>query len=396
MGSATAHTASFASHGARRLWIVAALALAGLGVSVVQTQHFYEVRSGSASFSTFCNINEAMNCNAIDASRFSELVPGVPLSSFAAGWFLALFFVALLGRNTFWRRESTRAMIALSTVGVVFSAIYLLIMVSVIKIGCVLCLSVDAINLLLFGLILSLKPEGFKKHKLDPSKWKMFAGIVVGSLALGVGGLKTMDTAISDDTPASEKVDSVLSSPALPVNAGDEFPSFGPKNAPVTIVEFSDFECPYCRLGAYSVNAVLNRYPQQVRVVFRNYPLDMSCNRNMPRPLHEAACEAARAALCAKQQGKFEAVYETFFDKQPDVLPGKVVDLAALTGVDTQRLQGCMASPDTNLAIQRDIEEGTRLGVQSTPTFFINGHKVLGALSLPVWSKVIDRLLAGK
>jgi protein-disulfide isomerase len=129
-------------------------------------------------------------------------------------------------------------------------------------------------------------------------------------------------------------------------------------------------------------------------VVFRNFPLDSGCNRKMERPMHPYACEAAKYVQCANQQGKFEAVYEAFFQNQASFAPGKLSELAAGTGADTAKLTQCMNAPETAIALSRDIEEGIVLGIQSTPTFFINGHKYEGVLPPEAWKKLIEKLSA--
>jgi protein-disulfide isomerase len=376
-----------------RLWLLAALALAGLGLSVALTKHYFDVRSGAAGFKSFCNIGEKMNCDAIAASSYAELVTGFPLSSFAAGWFLALFIVTIAARNAFWRRDALRAAFGLTGFSAAMSVIYFAIMAAALKTFCLLCLFVDGISIFSFVLVLSLKPEGFSKHKADRGKWKVLAGAAAASLLVSVLGLKTLDAASVDGGTVNELVDSVMTSAAVAVNAGDDYPSIGAKDAPVTIVEFSDFQCPFCRIAAFTLNSVLNRYPGKVRVVFRNYPLDQACNRLVQHSMHQYSCQAARAAVCAQRQGKFEAVYQEFFQNQEKVEAGKIDDLAREAGADSAQLSGCVAAPESTSTVARDIEEGDRLGIQSTPTIYVNGRKVMGAYPLAAWVKIIDQLL---
>jgi protein-disulfide isomerase len=193
------------------------------------------------------------------------------------------------------------------------------------------------------------------------------------------------------------RIDEVLALPVLSIGSGDEFASLGPKDARVTIVEFSDFQCPYCRIGAMFLNSVLNRYPKDVRLVFRAYPLDPSCNASVQHSMHPVACLTARTAFCARKQGKFKDAYEAFFEHQSELSAtgnGQPIELAAKAGVDKAQLQSCEGSPEIGMAIARDIEEGNRLGVQSTPTFFVNGHKVEGVWPVPAWNFLIERILA--
>jgi uncharacterized membrane protein len=146
----------------RRLLVLAALALAGVGVSIYLTQHYYEVRSGSAGFRSFCNMGEKMNCDAVAASTYADLLPGMPLSSFAAGWFLAMFVLALVARNAFWRRETLRLAFAMSAGGALISVAYLAIMAGVLHTFCLFCLVTDGLTLAAFALVLSLRPEGLR------------------------------------------------------------------------------------------------------------------------------------------------------------------------------------------------------------------------------------------
>jgi protein-disulfide isomerase/uncharacterized membrane protein len=380
--------ASFSS----RLWILAALSLLGLAVSAMLSSHYYGLRSGTQAFKSYCNLGETMNCDVVAASPYSELFAGLPLSSFSAGWYLAMLVIAFFAQNAEWRRDTVRALLAMSVVGTLFSVVYFFIMASVIKTYCVMCLILDGVNVGALLITLSLRP-GPEAGGLDFAKWKAFAGVVVVSLLLAIGIMKTLDTVGQRPVEAREIVDSILASPAVPLKVTPSSPGFGPLDAKITIVEFSDFQCPFCRMGAMTLNSALNRYPGAVRVVFKHFPLDNSCNRKMDRPLHTFACEAAKVAACAHGQGKFKPVYETLFEKQTSLAAGKITGIAAEAGADPAKLDACMTSQDTNLAVASDIEEAIALDVSSTPTFFINGHRIAAVQSPAVWGELIERLL---
>jgi len=367
--------------------------LVGFGSSIYLTKHFYEVRVGVAGFKSFCNISAAMNCDVIAASKYAELVAGIPLSAFATGWFLALIIIGSFIFADSLRREATRAAWIMSLIGLVFSAIYLFIMKAELHTLCLFCLIVDGANLLtLIGAWIS-KPIKRSVAPLDLSQWKSFAGTIVGCLIICIVLLKGFDASSKDNAVSeNELVDSILNSPALAVGAGSEDASIGNPQAPITIVEFSDYQCPYCKMAAVSLNTVLNRYPQDVRIVFRNFPLNVECNPK-GHNMHPYSCDAARVALCAKEQGKFKETYENLFENQEKFAPGVPVKLAVEAGVDPTQLSNCVSNTNINLAIQKDVQEGIQLGVQSTPTLFVNGHKVEGAIPVTAWSKIVDRLL---
>lgn len=376
----------------RRLWLLLLIALVGIGFSVELTKHYYEVRSGAAEFSSYCNIGKKMNCDVVAASTYADLIPGFPLSAFVVGWFLSLFFVVLIARNAFWRREALRVGLLLAVVGAGLSLFYLLVMMFNLKTYCLFCLFVDVLTFSSLGLILSLKPESIKVHRPDLPKWRSLGLVIVFSIGASVIGLKMLDGGSLDVASIDSQVKEAINAAPVSVQSGEGFPSLGPGNAPITIIEFSDFQCPFCRMGAMTLNTVLNRYPDQVKVVFRNFPLDPKCNRGVEASVHPYACEAARIAWCGYRQGKFKQVYETLFAKQASFGTVGVTKLALEAGVDEKQLTECLSASDTEMAIARDTNEGIALGIQSTPTFFVNGRKVEGVKTPAVWNQIIEHL----
>lgn len=381
----------------KRLILLAVIATIGLIFSILLTQQFYEIRNGAGGFKSICNISQTLNCDAVTASPYAELVGGLPLSSFGAGWFLAILLISFLAMIEEFRREASRGLLALFAIGSGVSLIYFFVMAAVIKSYCLYCLTIDGLNFVGLGIAFSL--ENWKKspEKIDFSKWKWMAGLVAGSLFVSIVLSKNMDGLRLDSSTLNQVVDSFMETPPVAVNSGNEFPSIGPDHAPITIVEFSDFQCPYCRIGASIINSVINRYPTQVRVVFRNFPLDPNCNPEVQRAMHPYACQLARLATCAHRQGKFKEVYENFFENQANLAaqgPNSPLELAKAAHANSDQLSSCSATSDISSAITRDIEEAKRLGISSTPTFFVNGKKIEGIRPPPIWNKIIDRILA--
>lgn len=388
------HNPSDPSPQSQRRWIILALlSFAGAIIGAYLSSHYYQVRSGTLGFKSSCNFGSHLNCDVVAASPYAEFLSGLPLSSFVAGWLLGLCGISLMGVMKEWKREALRIAFGMTLFSSALSVLYFLVMAFVLKTYCLFCLFIDGINLISLGIVLSMKPEGFKIHKMNGAQWKSLLGIVAGCVFVAVVGLKGMDELNLNKERMQEMVDSALSSPVVAVESGEEFPSIGPKNARVTLVEFSDFQCPYCRLGAFALNTVYSRFPNDLRIVFRNFPLDPSCNKEMQTGGHPIACEAARTGLCAFKQGKFEEYYKEIFQRQLELAPGKPEEIAKELGLDGQRLAECTKTDEISSKVQRDLEEGTRLGISSTPTFFINGHKVVGLYPTPVWIKIIETLL---
>ncbi len=164
----------------------------------------------------------------------------------------------------------------------------------------------------------------------------------------------------------------------------DGAPFVGATVAPVTIVEFSDFHCPFCQRAEDTIGQILSRYGDRVRLVWRDSPIDN---------LHPQARKAHEAARCASDQGKFWQYQKALFTgppKQPDQLPA----VAQETGLDMASFKACVASGKHQAAVQKDVEEGKRLEVTGTPTFFINGRVLTGAQPLEAFVRVIDDELA--
>jgi len=152
-------------------------------------------------------------------------------------------------------------------------------------------------------------------------------------------------------------------------------PSLGSATAPVTLVEFSDFECPVCRSLHDTLRSLLPNYPQ-VRVIFKDFPLDS---------IHPWARTAAIAGRCAYQQDPkaFWKMYDLIYDNQDIISPesawGKMVDFAGQAGLNQDTFKSCMASPAAGAAIEASRQNGVLLEVGSTPTVFVNGRRMVGA-----------------
>jgi len=167
------------------------------------------------------------------------------------------------------------------------------------------------------------------------------------------------------------------------VEAGEN-PSIGPATAPVTIVEFSDFQCPYCSRVLPALKRVQETYGDRVRVVFRDFPLQM----------HPQAPKAAEAAACAAEQGKFWPMHDRLFENQAKLQVADLKQHAAEVGLESAKFDECLDSGRRATDWQRDLSEGTGYGVTGTPAFFINGRMLVGAQPYESFVQVIDDELA--
>jgi protein-disulfide isomerase len=214
-------------------------------------------------------------------------------------------------------------------------------------------------------------------------------GIFVGYVAWGRGGNGSTAVAVAQQPqgPVVEvpTADTQYKRYDIPTEGS---PSLGPANAPITIVEFSDFQCPFCiRFHQDTYQALLAAYPGKIRFVYRNLPLTS---------IHPMAQSAAVASLCAKDQNAFWQYHDKLFSAQYDLGRDGYVKYATDLGLDVTKFQTCIDGTSHDGDIKKDSDFALNLGVQSTPTFFINGLAVVGAQPLSAFQQVIDKELTGK
>lgn len=207
---------------------------------------------------------------------------------------------------------------------------------------------------------------------------KGLASVIVEAVKKG----KT-EAAVMADVKASkfaQPLESKLLEDPVKIPTADS-PLTGPANAPVTLVEFSDFQCPYCYKAVAQLNAVLKAYPTQVKLIFKQFPLVDS---------HPQAAISAAAALAANRQGKFWPMHDIMFANHGKLSRPAIMTWASGLGLDMNRFTADLDSPAIRQAVQRDMEDGNKAGVDATPTVFIDGQKYNGGLGLEAMKPVID------
>ena len=167
---------------------------------------------------------------------------------------------------------------------------------------------------------------------------------------------------------------------AIPASA----PALGPKDAPITIVEFTDYQCPFCIRAQDTVDEVLERYAGKVRLVYRDLPLDM----------HSRAFAASRAARCAGEQDKFWEYHRSLLRTAGDFSDEDLRQRAGKLSLDARMFSACLASERQDAAIRDSLADAGRLGVTATPTFFINGRLISGARPFEDFEDIIEEELS--
>ncbi|MDD5217982.1 MAG: thioredoxin domain-containing protein [Candidatus Omnitrophica bacterium] len=164
-------------------------------------------------------------------------------------------------------------------------------------------------------------------------------------------------------------------------------PSQGPPDAPVTLVEFNDFHCPYCRQTGPVIDRLMEKYEGKIQRVWRHFPL----------PMHREAFRTHEASECASEQNKFWDFYHALY-----AMPGNprsdqtLLNIAGTIGLDQNQFQVCLESDKYSKRIREDLQEGSRLGVEGTPTLFVNGEMIAGAVSYEELDQIVQSELEAK
>jgi protein-disulfide isomerase len=164
----------------------------------------------------------------------------------------------------------------------------------------------------------------------------------------------------------------------------DNAPRRGPEDAPVLIVEFADYECPYCQRIHPELKKLEEEFAGKVAVAFKDFPL----------PMHAHAEKAAEASRCAAEQGNFWDFHDLLFDNAPKFEPAQLKEHARALKLDAARFDHCLDAGEQAAAVRKDFAEGQRLGLTGTPSFFINGHYLSGAVKYDTLREVVEQQLA--
>lgn len=185
---------------------------------------------------------------------------------------------------------------------------------------------------------------------------------------------------------AKNNVKVLLEPPRAMVTIRPGAPSKGPADAPVTIVEWSDYQCPFCKRAHPTVQQVLSEYKDKVRFVYLDYPL----------PFHQMAMPASQAVHCAEDQGKFWEYHTSLFEAAGDLSKADLTKRATDLGLDSAAFEACTAANKHDSLIKSNFDDGAALGVTGTPAFFINGRMLVGAQPIEQFRDVINDELSRK
>jgi protein-disulfide isomerase/uncharacterized membrane protein len=379
----------------KRLLVAVAFAcLIGAAIAAISTSQYVRIQKQGLEEKSFCAISEVIDCDIASASSYATLW-GIPTAWLGLVSYLLIGGMALFGAVS---KKERRATVTIAWFMSIFAVLYSIrmayILVSVLGVVCLECVGMYLINILvLIGLWAALKVRikdlgrffanyikavfgksselGFKPNVMSHGIL-ILAVFAVGWLVVNDITGKSRDMSIS----TKEMVGAHYEQSLYAIEPASTWPVWGNPNGRVSIIEFSDFECPFCRLAAFNIRPYIHEFKKDVRVYFVNYPLDQSCNPYMQGPMHQKACMAAFAVECANERGDFWGFHDDVFRLKRNLSRDAITGLAVKRGWNADDFAACMDSEMTKARVLEDIEIARKMHISGTPTIIINGRKL--------------------
>lgn len=377
-------------------WATALVAIAGIVVAWYLTELHIQAEVGDSIGGALCDAHQMMDCESALHSDFADIF-GIPIALLGAAFYAGIVVLAFFDPRS--QRQSTRPFrpAAISTTlfgaGVVYSIF--LAVVSLVDVGtiCPFCAMLYGVNIL--GLLTSCLwagqwPKQIVVAQFDDTNafyngWTGLFCLVYGVVL--VLGMMLVDAEIGDRVAEQQRTAEATQDDVETIDP-DRYrsaraPAKGPEDAPVHLVEFSNFTCPFCRELAGEVGQLADAYEDELRVEFRHFPLETQQYSRL----------AAKAAHCADEQDQFWPMHDRLFANQQELSPGLIDESAEQMRLDIEAFEACLDDEQTGERIDDDLEAASEVGVGGTPTFFINGRRYEGVVSYDTLVDVVDEEL---
>lgn len=405
-----------------RLWLVSVLLVVGAALSGLLLLEYHGQAGGLAQL---CGDGAQSGCETVARSAWAAPL-GIPLAAVGLAFYVGLALLAALAATRVddgTRQALGRLLFVILALALLIDGVLLAAQAFSIHAYCRLCLGTYLVNALALGLLWPLRAAAWAPLRSADNR-PVAAGFYLAALGV-LGAVAGWDAALrahtraptavlGDSAPGSlaeaqarvrelqatlddpEKLQHYLDDKALrefdqqvPQAIDLSTAPTQPASAPLRVVAYSDMLCPFCRSLAQGLRAWLPTSAGRVAVTFKHYPLDQSCNPSVSRTLHPGACRLALAGVCAHEQGRFWAYHDAVFaTDMKEASDADVRRLAQQAGLELGPLDACLQSAQARSRLRADLEEARRLGVQATPTVFVNGRKLA---SINMFMRTIER-----
>ena len=407
--------------GVRRKIALIGLALTSIGGLVFSGLLYHQsvLLAAGVQGPKTCHVAEGFSCDPALASDWASLF-GIPLPALSAAYYfhlLAILIGIALAKKD--REETIKKMgwyfFAMTAMSTIFSIFLAYIIFFLLPMTCPFCLGIHGVNIASLVLVFVLGPqlkEGFGAFA-QSAKSVLATRALHGALLTFIVFLIALTASykygtswLKEKSNAEQRAKGEAAAESLTLQGDNEIdlsglPMKGRKDAPITLVEFSDFECPFCVRFAHTANEIYEKYPDHVRVFFAHYPLDGTCN---PRSgsMHPNACKMALGSVCAQAQDKFWPFHDQAFDffqiarangERPSVNNSTLIELAKKSDLDIPTFKACIDDPKSMGRVVDQVKLGFKLNLRSVPTWTLNGHLESGAAPFAYVQPLVEKLI---
>ncbi|MGE0680337.1 MAG: thioredoxin domain-containing protein [Candidatus Binatia bacterium] len=366
------------------------LSTVGLLVGAYLTLLHVQAGASGQIEAPFCGTGTTINCTSVLGSTYARLF-GLPVGGWAAATYALTLLVSFIGHPAL--------LVLLCGWAFAFSLYMASLSLFVIQAACLFCMALYVVNI---GLLVSAVALA-RSLTLFTGQQVIISALGYAVLVAGFAWFQAQSnvkvaaatTPIVAPAPAAVDMEFLryYNSRPLVTLTGQERHTKGPTQALLTISEFVDFRCPQCALAREVLAQLVEGNPNDIRLIFRHYPLDSECNPKITHQVHPTSCAASIAAECAGEQGQFWEYAEQLFANQKEHTRTDLEDHARKLKLDLGRFQSCLSEVNIKDLVRKDIEEAERIGVKATPTLIINGHLIEG---LPTPHKLASLVTAEK
>lgn len=361
----------------------ALLSLLGVAVAIELTRIHIFVHT-DPSYHSVCAMSEGVNCETVAVSPYSVFA-GLPVSVWGLVGYLVMGGLALwfLGKRRLHPTWPLGLLLVLSAFSVATSAVLAFISATRIDSFCLFCMGSYAINTGLFIVsLIAWKQTRARAWDLGLDDVKALIARPVVFAVLAMAGVVTLGALLAF-VPSYWTTPGWSDLPKLVFGDDDSGHHWiGARNPKLTIVEFSDYECPHCRAAHKAMRVLVAKHPEQIRLVHRHLPLDMACHPGLGRPFHARACLFAESAECAGVQGRFWEMNDALFSIQESVKTEDVdpVELAVRLGLNRSDFKRCLESHATTERVAVDVRESMSRKLTGTPSFLVGERLFMGRI----------------
>lgn len=378
------------------------ISIIGIIFTVILISEYFGNSNGIVS--SACEVfGTGDSCKIVAQSVYSAIrgvpilgdVPVAVLGFTFYGFVGSLFFILFRTKDEEPKKEIIYFLLLILAFGILADIVLLFISVTQIKTLCTFCaltyivtISLFIISYLMVKSMNEKEPmiHSIKTHSVSALRKNFlnFAILFLFFFACGTGIGKLFDSGEGPEEktpqgPTKPVIDAKIAEFYKKENKGinlSEAPSIGPKNAIIKIVKYADFNCPHCMHASKIISQVRAEFPSDIQVYYKNFPLDGACNYLVQRKTPDASsCIAAFAALCADKQNKFDEMYHGLYENLElgnRHSASSVMMLATKLQLNTDKFKTCLASPEIAAFVNREVKEGDKLKIESTPSLFVN------------------------